>query len=340
MLISAIHALVIIFSYNVASEIAIAEALAFNGWLAILGTGVWYMVRYSNLQKRSVAELVFSHLSGVTALLLLWLLPLYPLMQFLFVDDLDYQAFLFSSITIRVITGTVIYATLASIVYLVLNTRALKAQQVRESELRNLLKESELNMLRFQINPHFLFNSLNAISSLIITRPTEANKMVLLLSDFMRYSLDFSGKVMSNLGKELDHCNQYLAIEQVRFGDRLKVDLNVEEQALDFPLPAMLLQPLVENAVKHGLNDIKEGAFVKIFAGVYGQTMRLEVINTIDNFDRSNRVGTGTGLKNIRSRLENIYGVSGLMEIRDNNAIFHVIINIPGDGRKDQELDN
>jgi len=326
---SIVHALVLWLNYRFSYGIAITEALVFNGWFAVLGTGVYYMTRYSDLRKRSISELIFAHFSGVSAIILLWLLPLFPLLQSLFYHDENYVQFLTSSLPIRVVVGVIYYATLASLIYLVLNIKQLKEQQVREMELKGLLKESELNMLRFQINPHFLFNSLNALSSLIITRPAEANAMVIKLSDFMRYSLASSGKVMSTLDDELMHCNQYLDIEQVRFGERLQVLQEVDQDLLTAPVPAMLLQPLMENSIKHGLDQAEDGIKLLIRASKTENGLCIMVSNPTDTASSVQKPGTGTGLRNIRARLQNIYGRSNLLQIEKESGFFKVIINLP-----------
>jgi two-component system, LytTR family, sensor kinase len=327
--IASVHTLVLWLNFGFSSGIAITEALLFNVWFAVLGTGVYFMVRYSDLSKRSVSELIFSHLSGVSAIILLWLLPLFPLMQALFGQDENYVLFLTSSLPVRVMVGVIYYAILASLIYLVLNFRQLQKQRLLEAELKSLLKESELNMLRFQINPHFLFNCLNAVSSLTLTRPEEANAMVIKLSDFMRYSLASSGKVMSTLGDELKHCQQYLDIEQVRFGDRLQVNTEVEQDLLEAPVPAMLLQPLMENSIKHGLDQTENGIKLLIRAKKTAIGLCVEVLNPIDSAPFVQKPGTGTGLKNIRARLQNIYGRNNLLLVEKERGMFKVTINLP-----------
>ncbi len=334
---AAAHILVLVFAYKLEPLPAVVEGLLFNFSFALLGIGLWYMVRYSDLNRRSWLELLFVHLTGVTVVQLIWIVPVYHLLKLIFAGNLVYVGFLEETLTIRVITGTVLYAAIVSIAYLVDNIRRLRDQQKREDELKNLLKDSELSMLRFQINPHFLFNSLNAVSSLIIKRPEEANQMVLKLSGFMRYSLESAGKAMSTAGKELEHCNLYLDIERVRFGERLKVKMKTEESLNDYPVPAMLLQPLVENAIKHGLNDAEEGILVHVTLENTSNGLKIIVTNPAGIKSKRYAVGTGTGLKNIRSRLENLYARSDLMRIREENGLFIVTINIPPDVRKGEK---
>jgi len=127
----------------------------------------------------------------------------------------------------------------------IFNFRELREKSEREERLRSLLKETELSMLRSQIRPHFLFNSLNSISSLTMTNPARAQEMVIKLSEFMRYSLSLSNAMMSSLEKDLYHAGLYLDIEKVRFGEKLVVEEDIDEKALKWQIPAMILQPVL-----------------------------------------------------------------------------------------------
>lgn len=324
-----IHTLILVFGQDTDHVAAITEAVIFNTAFALIGVGLWYMVRYSDLNSRSWLELLFVHLTGVTVVILVWVVPAFQILKLIFRDNPEYVEFLDETLTIRIVSGIVYYFIIVTIAYLIVNIRNLRDQQKKEEELQHLLKDAELSMLRFQINPHFLFNSLNSISALTITRPQEAHKMVLLLSDFMRYSLESSGKAMSTLGKEVDHCNQYLSIEQIRFGDRLNVEISADESLYMFPVPSMLLQPLVENSVKHGLNDSECGIFITLKAMSENGNLIIEVVNPVSSIGLKSVAGTGTGLKNISERLGNIYGRMNLMTIINDKDTFRVLITIP-----------
>jgi two-component system, LytTR family, sensor kinase len=332
-IIALVHILIMHYGYQLHFATALAEGIMFNLSFSLIGIGLWYMVRYSDLNRRSWLELLFVHLSGLTVVLLLWIVPVIQVLKMLFWEDADYMIFLQQTITVRVITGAGLYLGIVSLAYLLVSMQRLKEQQLREAELKNLLKESELNMLRFQINPHFLFNSLNAISSLILMQPSEANRMVIKLSEFMRYSLDSSGKIMSSLGKEVEHCSLYLDIEQVRFGERLKVDMHIPDDLSGYPVPSMLLQPLLENAVKHGLDDLEEGIRVAIEARREGEALLLSVGNPVGESHRRGVKGTGTGLNNIRARFTNLYGRSDLVKVLQSDSYFQVDLMIPQDVR-------
>jgi LytS/YehU family sensor histidine kinase len=219
--------------------------------------------------------------------------------------------------------------------YLIINFRELKEKSEREARLTSLLKETELNMLRSQIRPHFLFNSLNSISSLTMTDPTRAQQMVIKLSEFMRYSLSHSNAMMSTLEKDLYHADLYLDIEKVRFGDKLVVEKQIVQEALDSQIPAMILQPLLENSIKHGVYEASGKVVVRLQARIYGNTLEMIIGNDVDPEGKP-RKGTGTGLRNVEARLLSHYGRRQLMSIDRSERYFQVTLKIPQDVIKDK----
>jgi LytS/YehU family sensor histidine kinase len=307
---------------------ALADSLVFNLLFALIGAGLWFMVRYSDLRSKRTGELIFYHLTGATVTVLVWLGLGYLLLNNILKGDLYYRIFLKDTLSIRIVTGVMFYSLLVTIYYLIINFRELKERSQREARLTGLLKEAELNMLRSQIRPHFLFNSLNSISALTMTDPSKAQEMVIKLSEFMRYSLNLPDSMMSTLEKELYHVELYLDIEKVRFGDRLIIERNVEEAAEGRSLPVMILQPLIENAVKYGVYESSEPARIRLSARIEYDLLEVLVGNTYDPGARMKK-GTGTGLKNIQGRLLNLYGTSSLMTIRTADDYFEVILRIP-----------
>ena len=189
-------------------------------------------------------------------------------------------------------------------------------QLEKEKSLRSeaLAQEAQLRMLRYQLNPHFLFNTLNAISTLVLVKATDqANQMLTKLSKFLRYSLDHSPLDKVSLSHELETSRLYLDIEEVRFGDRMQLEISVQEEALEALVPSMLLQPLIENSIKHGLSKMEEGGRISISASVDNQNL---VLSVADNgpgipetmLDGSLEAFKGVGLMNVRNRLKEMYG--------------------------------
>ncbi len=187
-------------------------------------------------------------------------------------------------------------------------------QQINERALRSaaMAHEAQLKMLRYQLNPHFLFNTLNAISTLILERNTElANRMVTELSRFLRFSLDNDPLQKITLAEELEAINLYLGIEKVRFEERLRLEEDIEANARQALIPSLLLQPLVENAIKYGIARSETGGTLRIAARVFGGELLLELSDDGPGCELEDGAIPGTegvGLSNTRDRLETLYG--------------------------------
>ncbi|MDP2423918.1 MAG: histidine kinase [Bacteroidales bacterium] len=326
--IAVIHFYLVAVAWNIDLTLAALDSLIFNSIFAILGLGLWFWTKYSDLRKKNALELLFNHLTGCTISVFIWLAASYQLMNVFVSENLFYKEFLDSSLMLRGISGVFFYMILTAVFYLFTGYRELYEKTKREGQLTTMLREAELNMLRSQIKPHFLFNSLNSINSLIISKPDLAQEMVIKLSEFMRYSLSHQDESMITFEKELYHMGLYLEIEKVRFKDRLVIEKEICDACLHQRLPAMILQPLLENAVKYGVYETIGNVEVGIRAQIAHNHLKINVSN---GFDPENypRKGTGTGLKNISKRLQTIYGRFDLMNIRKENNIFEVELIIP-----------
>jgi len=193
--------------------------------------------------------------------------------------------------------------------------------------------QAQLKMLRYQLNPHFLFNTLNAISTLILDGANEtANKAVSRLSDFLRYTLDNDPMSRVTLGSELGAIDLYLEIEKVRFGDRLIIEKVVEDEALKALVPSLILQPLIENAIKYAISPSEEGGTLRISAKVRHGTLMLQLSDTGPGLGNGNigQKSSGVGLKNTRERLQQLYGEKQAFTLAPNEPSGLVItVNIP-----------
>jgi len=198
--------------------------------------------------------------------------------------------------------------------------------QILESSL--LVREAELKALRAQLNPHFLFNSLNSISALTSIDPSRARDMCVLLGDFLRMTLGLGEKTLVRFSEELELLEKYLAIEKVRFGDRLKMQENVHEDSKTCMLPPLLLQPLVENAVKHGIAGLSEGGQVRLSAERQNGRLAILVENSWDPEAPPRRSG-GMGLKNVQQRLEARYGKEASLRVNTEGELFQVSLSLP-----------
>lgn len=201
-------------------------------------------------------------------------------------------------------------------------TERYRRAQYESVQLQLALKEAELRALEAQINPHFLFNCLNTIRGMIVEDPSEAQEMVTKLAEMLRYSLHRDRMHTVPLAREMEAVANYLALEEARFEDRLLVHYAIEPGAAEMPVPPMVLQTLVENAVKHGIAQRPEGGKVSIRAGVQDGSLALEVENTGHLSDASPN-GTRTGLRNVRERLRLLYGDRAEVTLA-NSAADHV----------------
>ena len=229
-----------------------------------------------------------------------------------------------------VLTGLGILLYLASVAlsYLMLaQDRAIEAER-KGAELQLLAQESELKALRAQLNPHFLFNSLNSLSALTAVDPTRAREMCVLLSDFLRRSLGLGERRLVSLREELDLARTYLAIEQIRFGARLQMAWAVDPAAEPALLPTLLLQPLVENAIKHGIAALPEGGTLTVSAEVVEGHVILKVENPMDE-DAPAPQGLGLGLRQVQQRLLGRFGHRARFEAGLQDGLHRVTLVFP-----------
>jgi len=204
----------------------------------------------------------------------------------------------------------------------------MRAAEQQAVELKLLARNAELKALRTQIDPHFLFNSLHSISALTTADPPVARRMCVLLADFLRDTLRLGGRAAIPLADELSLVERYLAIEQVRLGTRLRVTIEADPAATDCLVPPLLLQPVVENAIVHGVGHLLEGGAVRLTAAPYGESLRISVTNPTDP-ERPKSVGAGLGLGLLRKRLATEFGSKGTVQVREADGRFHVVIRMP-----------
>jgi two-component system, LytTR family, sensor kinase len=207
-----------------------------------------------------------------------------------------------------------------------------RASELAQSSLKTQLAQSQLKALKMQLHPHFLFNTLHSISSLVLEDPPKANSMIARLGDFLRLTLDNSDQQLVSLKQETEFLRCYLEIEQVRFGDRLTVAFELEPQTLSAQVPHLILQPVVENAVQHGIAPRATRGHITIEARRLNSLLRLEVRDNGPGIT-SNGISLGmkgVGLSNVRARLDQIYGSDfrfELMNSRDGGLA--VVMEIP-----------
>jgi two-component system, LytTR family, sensor kinase len=258
----------------------------------------------------------------------LWAIATRFLMTLIFPGQLNYPAFWEATFPYRIGTGVFIYGLVILTYFLFVSLNNLAEKNARAAKLESLVRETELKMLRSQINPHFLFNSLNSISSLTITDPEKARMMVIKLSEFMRYALSRKDEQPVTLQSELENLGLYLDIEKVRFGDKLITEETVSDECRMVLVPVMLLQPLYENAVKHGVYESTESVRIITKAEIKNGYLNIRISNNFDPISAPVS-GTGTGLINVSRRLEMFYGTRGSIITKKEDGVFLAEIFIP-----------
>jgi LytS/YehU family sensor histidine kinase len=238
------------------------------------------------------------------------------------------MGFLKSSLLVRFSIGFLITSIIVLLSVTWYNWQEQKMLQSRESETDKLAKDAELYKLRQQLQPHFLFNSLNSINALITVQPAQARKMVLQLSDFLRGTLKKEERQWVALIEEIEHLQLYLEIEKVRFGHRLATQFEIEEHAKQLKLPALVLQPIVENAIKFGLYDTTEAITIYIGAKKEDHHLVITVQNPFDA-ETSGPKGTGFGLSSVQRRLYLLFGRNDLLTTTTKENIFITQLTIP-----------
>jgi two-component system, LytTR family, sensor histidine kinase AlgZ len=236
---------------------------------------------------------------------------------------------LFPGLDVRIGAAMPVLAGTLFLTYLLataLHYVVLAVEASRQAEL--LSREAQLKALKAQVNPHFLFNSLNSISALTTVDPSRARDMCIRLSDFLRNSLRLGERVSIPFGEELVLAGNYLSVEQIRFGERLKVKQDFDEQCKDCEVPPLLFQPLIENAIKHGIATLVEGGEIGIAGRRLKDTVKVVVENPFDP-DAPACEKSGFGLINVRNRLQARYGSGARLDIEVERNLYRVILSFP-----------
>jgi two-component system, LytTR family, sensor kinase len=328
LVIGIVHTIILNHFYGFSHWISFVDGFVFYSLFGIIAIGLWYTVNYSDIDNPRLMDVVINHGGAAAITLIIWYFTGYFLLRQIFADNSEYLTFLNLSIPWRFTIGVFLYLLIILIYYLVISYRNLQEKISNEAELKSLVKETELSLLKSQINPHFLFNSLNSISSLTITNPAKAQEMIIKLSDFLRHSIGHKEKQMISLSEEIDHILLYLDIEKVRFGERLLYKFEMEEACKKFEVPCMILQPLFENAVKHGVYESSEEVIISFVCESCPDGISLRISNNFDS-EAAPRKGNGMGIKNITNRLRLIYQRDDLLKITKYSSTFEVEMLIP-----------
>ena len=327
LLVAIVYFCLLYFGLNGNVTLSIADSLVFNILLCGLGLAFWYPVRFMSLESK-LSRIIFNHLAAAILATTAWLVIGYAFIVYIINLGDQFKSFFQSTLVWRLLLGILFNLLITSFYYIIIYYSNFKERAVRETELKNLVTEAELKNLKFQINPHFIFNSLNSMSALTAIDPDKAKSMILKLADFLRYTLANNEKQKNKLSDELKNIKLYLEIEKVRFEEKFEFVDNVSDECLVHEVPNMILQPLFENAIKHAVYETLNTVTLTLNGKIEGEYLVLSLNNNFEEESRGKK-GAGIGLKNIANRLELIYGQKDLMKIEKGNNIFGVTLFIP-----------
>jgi hypothetical protein len=324
-LLAALLALQGVFSW----ERAILVALPLSVTYAFLCLSAWYVTSSSPVERVGGARVAAAAITSAFLSSAIWLLIARGWLSVIeaFARWTGVPASFRAAAPTLFGFGFLLYLLAMAVSYLAAAFAVSRDAERRGLELQVLAREAELRALRAQLDPHFLFNSLQSISALTTVDPASARRMCLLLAEFLRETLALGARDRIALSAELALVRKFLAVEQVRFGDRLQVEID-GGGADDVAVPPLLLQPLAENAVTHGVAHVLEGGTVRVRA----ERRLASVLITVDNPcdpDRPAGRGTGLGLRNVRGRLASAYGSDAFLRAEETNGKFLVSVELP-----------
>ena len=301
--------------------------------LGLQSLAFWYLVQSMPPGETPVLRMTFTWLAAGIVSLAVWLLAAFAWVQFLLPEgqqDSAYPGSPYAAFPLLAFAGAIgiLLAVLGH--YLAGAFQRSRDAERRALELQVLARESELKSLRAQLDPHFLFNSLNSVAALIGTDPAAARQMCFLMAQFFRKSLSLGRQQSIPLAEEITLIETFMSIERVRFGDRLRAKIDIAEDVRNVTVPPLVLQPLVENAVHHGVAHLLEGGEVNVTARQRQTFLEIVVENPCDP-DRPPSRGTGMGLANVRSRVETLCGNRASVDVDARDTSFRVSILLPVD---------
>lgn len=304
------------------------DSIIYCTLFSFIGLAIWFMVYYNDIEKNNIFVFSISHIISATIAVTLWIFKSRFLVSLFISDNAYYNTFLEKFQYLRVVQGYLGYIIIVLFYYVLIFYQTTIDNREREESFKSLLRDAELKSLKSQINPHFLFNSLNSISSLTMFDPEKAQTMIIKLSEYLRFSLQFKPDDKITFEKEIENIQRYLEIEKIRFGKRLAMQFEISAGCNTVKVPTMILQPLFENAIKYGVHENTEETLITIKASKDEKYIKVSISNNYDPQSVGVR-GQGIGLSNIKERMHLIYGSSELVQIQDKNNIFTITLFFP-----------
>jgi two-component system, LytTR family, sensor histidine kinase AlgZ len=309
---------------------AIAMALPMTVIYAFLCLSSWYLCIFFPLQKGNLLRLFAVFVPAALVSSMIWILAGKVLIDMLgSAPPLLLQRESYSRMApFLAAAGILLFLLNVAVNYLMIFFNKNIDMERRALQLRLLAQQAEMKALKAQIDPHFLFNSLNSISALITIDAAGSRKMCLMLSDFLRKSLRLGAKKFITLEEELELSSMYLDIEKIRLGSRLVVTMHIKEECKKCIVPPLLLQPLVENALTHGIRHLLDGGEIRIAAEKYGSHLQIAVENSQDP-EKPSQKGEGIGLANVRGRLMALFESEARLECMETPNTYQAVLIMP-----------
>jgi two-component system, LytTR family, sensor histidine kinase AlgZ len=328
--------LLLAYLLTISHEISITDALVLALPLTLLYSflclSAWYSCRGNSPEKYTVARLLSTHITTAFMASIAWAFAAagfaHGLSKTAHFQGLNYR--FRPEIPLIFGAGLLLYLLSVAFYYIVLSVEASRDAEARVMKASVLARDAELKALKAQVNPHFLFNSLNSISALTSSDPAKAREMCVLLGDFLRRTLGLGEKAAIPLEEELSLIRAFLAVEKVRFGARIQMEEDIDKDALSVPVPPLLLQPLVENAVVHGIANLVEGGYIRLGIHSRDGVVSIDVANSFDP-DAPAKRRSGVGLANVRQRLQTRYGNLASFAVKTEGDCFRVALTLPAE---------
>src|SRR5580658_8170631 len=326
---AALLAYLLSITHQVTIEEAAALAVPLCLFFAFVCLSAWYSCRATPIDRVELEKLLTTHVGGALVASGLWVFAAWILAS-------SISAFrglnerLYSELPVVFVTGVLLYLLSVFFYYVLIAVAASQQAEARVMQMSILAREAELKALKAQVNPHFLFNSLNSISALTSSDPAKAREMCILLGDFLRRTLGLGEKAAIPLDEELSLIRAFLAVEKVRFGARIQMEEDIDKDALTVPVPPLLLQPLVENAVVHGIANLVEGGYIRLGIHTRDGIVSIDVANSFDP-DAPAKRRSGVGLANVRQRLQTRYGNLASFAVKTEGDCFRVALTLPAE---------
>jgi two-component system sensor histidine kinase AlgZ len=319
-------------SHDISTTDALVLALPLCIFYSFICLSAWYSCRGNSPEKYTLARLLTTHITTAFFASIIWAFAAaglaHGLSKTAAFQGLSHR--FRPEIPLIFGTGLLLYLLSVAFYYIVISVEASRDAEARVMKASVLARDAELRALKAQVNPHFLFNSLNSISALTTSDPAKAREMCVLLGDFLRRTLGLGEKAAIPLEEELSLIRAFLAVEKVRFGARIQMEENIDKEALSIPVPPLLLQPLIENAVVHGIANLVEGGYIRLGIHSHNGTVSIDVENSFDP-DAPAKRRSGVGLANVRQRLQTRYGNLASFAVKTEGDSFRVALTLPAE---------